>query len=577
MKFKMGSQSSGKSGDDSLHDSTATSSNPAASRPSSNSGLFDVSRMTNLRTPTDPYGQNAAQVTKQRGRELDLREQRRTETLRALLLAIAVPLIAGAGYLVYSGKRLNLSGNVLPTQALVAPEDPSDRSPATSATLPIAKIDVEPAANKQLGLTQILLNQASKSEPSVESNGKRPVKFVLDENGKLLSPFSVELDEDGNEVARLEFQDHLAFLPPISYGAFEKISSFSQSKPSEEFMKLLADARPRFQSAFRYTQAEVLRFNYLRNSVPEVNFLNIAYSRVARELTGRRPFAVRSLSPQSNSPEYLKQAEAELDWLEPTVTFSQITGDRSFDERLKASVLEWSRTYVASGNPDEDIRLDKIAMAYEYLQENLKPEENSVVRSFLMKLADTQMVRFKSHKVYDRAHAQHVHFMLSLGGALRDPRILEHAVYQYRNHIDRAPMFLFESFDYENLISLRYLLDSTIILERLGFRFYQKQVAPRSLAHGIEILRQSSETEHPWDYLLASVSAGYFEPTMFEKVRRLTGSPDNRYATTYGITLAALRKEFSSLKPVNERIPSSVQKATNGKAPPRSPNKRSRQ
>ena len=118
MKFKMGSQNSDKNANDSLHDSTATSSNPAASRPSSNSGLFDVSRMTNLRTPTDPYGQNASQVTKQRGKELELRERRRVEMFRALLLAIAFPLIAGAGYLVYSGKRLNFSGSI-PTQTLV--------------------------------------------------------------------------------------------------------------------------------------------------------------------------------------------------------------------------------------------------------------------------------------------------------------------------------------------------------------------------------------------------------------------------------------------------------------------------
>lgn len=576
MKFKMGSQNSDKNANDSLHDSTATSSNPAASRPSSNSGLFDVSRMTNLRTPTDPYGQNASQVTKQRGKELELRERRRVEMFRALLLAIAFPLIAGAGYLVYSGKRLNFSGSSIPTQTLVAAEDPNNRSPATSATLPVAKIDVAPASNKQLGLSQLVVQQTTKSEPATESKTKKPSQFHLDENGMLVSPFSVELDEDGNEVARLELQDHLAFLPPISYGAFEKLSSFSQAKPSAEFMKLIAEARPLFLSAFRYTSAEVLRFNYLLNSVPEVNLLTVAYLRTARELTGRRPFATRSLSPAANTPENLKQALAEIDWIEPTVTVSQITGDKSFDERLKASVLEWARTYVPSGIPEEDQRLDKLAMAYEYLQESLKPEENSAIRAFLMKLADAQLVRFKSHKIYDRPHAQHIHFMVSLGGALRDPRILEHAIYQYRNHVEKAPMFLFESFDYDHLVSMRYLLDSTILLERLGFRFYQNQVGPRSLAHGVEILKKSSETEHPWDYLLAAISAGYFEPSMFEKVRRLTGSPENRYATTYGITLVALRKDSSSLRPGNERIPSSVQRPSSGKVPSRLPPKQRR-
>lgn len=575
MKFKMGSQNGDGNSNDSLHDSTTTS-NPAAPRPSSHSGLYDVSRMTNLRTPTDPYGQNASQVTKQRGKELEMRERRRAETVRALLLAVALPLIVGAGYLVMTGKRLNLTGGILPTQPLVATEDPNNRSPATSATLPVAKVDVNPVVNKQIGMSQILMQQTKTDSSPEAAKAKRPVQLRLDENGKLVSPFSVELDEDGNEVARLEVEDHLAFLQPIPYGPFEKVSSFSTVKPSDDFMKLITEARPLFLSAFKYTPEEVRRFNFLRNTMPETGLLIFAYSRTARELSGRRPFAVRSLAPSANSPEVLKQAQTELDWIEPTVTVSQITGDRSFDERLKTTALEWARTYTPSGNLEEDSRLGKVAMAYEYLQDTLNPADNNTIRTFLMKLADVQLVQFKSHKIYDRPHAQHVHFMMTLGGALRDPRILEHAVYQYRHHIDRAPMFLFEAFSYDNLVSLRYLLDSTIILERLGFRFYQKQVSPRSLAHGIEILKKSSETEYPWDYLLASISAGYFEPTMFGAVRRLSGSPENRYATTYGITLVATRKEFSTLKPSNERIPSSVQKNSSGKAPSRLPPKRGR-
>lgn len=533
--------------------------------------------MTNLRTPTDPFGASASQSTKQRGKELERRDRNRADSIRAILLAVAFPLIAGAGYLVYTGKRIDISGNSPNSLTEITSEKPSNREPATSATLPVGKVDSQPVQENPVDLSQILLAQNS-SNPSVGTDpAKRlPVQLELDENGQLISPFSMELDEEGNQVARLEVKAHLAFLPPIPYGPFERISSFSEVKPSDEFMKLIAEARPFFLSAFKFTPEEIRRFNFLGTSMPEIGILLNASLPTARSLMGRQPVAAKSLDPAAHSSETLNQLNNELAWIEPTVVISQITGDRTFDERLKASALEWSRTYQPTGDVDQDGRVAKVAMAYEYLQGTLKPEENSIIRNFLLKMADTQLVKFKSHKVYDFNHANHIYLMMTLGGALRDPRILEHAIFQYRSHIERSPMFLLESFGYEQLVSLRLLLDSTVILERLGFRFYQKQVGPRSLARAVEVLKRSSQIEFPWDYVQACVSALYFDPSLFETVQRLSRAPGNRFATTHGITLAALRKEFSSLKPVSERIPSSIQKTPGSRVPNRLPQKRGR-
>lgn len=576
MKFKMGSQNGDKTNHDSIHDSTMTS-NPVPARPSSSSGLYDVSKMTNIPTPTDSFGVNASKSTKQRGKELERRDRNLADSIRALLLAVAFPLIAGAGYLIFTGKQLDFSGSTLSSHAEMAPEKPRNREPATSATLPIGKVDTHPLQEKPVDLSQILLTQKSAiPQVSADPANRFPVQLELDENGQLVSPFSMELDEEGNQVARLEVKAHLTFLPPIPYGPFERVSSFSEAKPSEEFMKLIAEARPYFSSAFKYTPEEVRRFNFLSSSLPEIGVLMDVYLPIARSLLGRLPVAANSLDPSVQSSEALDQLHKELDWIEPTVIVSQITGDRTYDERLKASALEWSRTYQPTGDVHQDSRVLNVAIAYEYLQANLKPEENSAIRSFLMKMADLQLVKFKSHKVYDIHHANHIYLMTALGGALRDPRILEHAIFQYSSHIERAPMFMLESFGYEQLVALRWLLDSTVILERLGFRFYQKQVGARSLARAVEVLKRSSQIAFPWDYVLTSVSALYFEPSLFETVQRLSRANGNRFATTKGITLVALRKESSSLKPVNERIPSSIQKSPGSRVPNRLPEKRGR-
>jgi hypothetical protein len=107
MKFKNESSKPGGPADH-LHDSTSTSSSSGGKNVNQHSGIYDVSRMTNLRTPTNP-----SQYTSQQASENAKRDKKKSELIRGLLMAVAIPLVAGAGYLVFFGGDFSFQQNLI--------------------------------------------------------------------------------------------------------------------------------------------------------------------------------------------------------------------------------------------------------------------------------------------------------------------------------------------------------------------------------------------------------------------------------------------------------------------------------
>lgn len=505
--------------------------------------------MTNLRTPTDP-----SRYTAQQGKDNAKRDKKNSELVRGILIAIAIPLVAGAAYLVYSGKDLNFTSTASVEQPPATTE--GDRNPATSATLPVVQVDATPVVKTTVSLNDVA-STALPLNPTTES-GSKQLSIVLDENGVMTSPFSVELDEEGQEVARLEFKDYIAFLPPLPLGPYEKVRSLKDARPSEEFLKMLSAANGK--TVYKYDADEIRRFALLRGQAPEVRTMLEIYDVVARSQLGKQPIAVDSFRSSTASPLQHRAADTDLRWLEPTLVLSQAVGANSYDARLKEAVLEWVKTYKPSGRIEEDIRMSKVAMAFEVVQSQMTREEVEKCMAFFLNLADIQFIQMKAHKLYDPAHAFHVDFMATLGAATKDPRILHYTAIQYGYHIERSPIFKLNAFDREHFQIMAALLNTTFIFDRLGLKFFQNQVGTHSLAHGISILLNSSSTEGRDDYVRALAAAAYFDPTVYPTLSAVSPDRTNRFATTHGTTLAALRKPTTSLKPSNIRIPSSLPK-----------------
>ncbi len=554
MKFKMGSSKSGGHADN-LHDSTSTSSSSGVPNVNQNSGIYDVSRMTNLRTPLD--SKTASEYTTTRAREVAKNDQKRSELIRGLLLAITIPLVAGAAYLIISGQDLPF-GQKPVVDLPIEPTEP-DRVPAASATLPVVQVDSTPVLKTTVSLNEIATN--APLVPNAAEVVAKPLAIVLDENGVMSSPFSVELNEEGQEVARLEFKDYVAFLPPLPMGYFEKVRSLKEAQPTPEFLSLWSAAGGK--SVFKFEPDEVRRFSILRGQAPEVRNLIEVYEYVARSQMEKQPIAVDSFQSRIATPQQIQAALTDLFWLEPTLVLSQAIGTDAYDARLKASVLEWVKSYVPNGRIEDDIRLSKVAMAFEGVKDKMTADEIEKCKTFFLNLADIQFIQMKAHKLYDPAHALHINFMATLGAATKDPRILNYAAIQYGFHIARSPIFKLNAFDSEHFVIMDALLNTTVTFERLGFRFYQAQKGQQSLSHGISILLNSSPSEGRNDYVNALATAAYFDSALFPALAKASTDSKNRFATAHGTTLAALRKSYSSLnsslKPTDERIPSSVQ------------------
>jgi hypothetical protein len=571
MKPKTGSHNRDEDPNNSLQTSTFLTNRAPPSTKTKLTGIYDLSQMKSLVVPTDPHGITVLKSSKNGSQNRNGRKSEWAEYARAILLAVSIPLIVIVGALSFREQILNLTAiGSLPTREFILHQNSNNRAPAALALLPDGKsssgfietqseiltLSMRPS---EIDLFQVLLVQPKRASVIVtKPNQQARFKLELDDNGQLVSPFSIELDEYGNPISHQERSSHLLFLPPIEFGSFQNASSFSELQPSEEFTRILNASKVYPRSVFKFSLEETQRFNSLKNSVREISGLINVYSGVTRSLIGRRPIAAKSLTASSMTTDDYKLVNSELNWIEPTLTISQFTGDRAYDERLRAAMLEWAQAYSPSGNIADDARVGiAVATIYDYLAETLKEDEIKTVRDFLLKVADVQLLKFKGHRAHDRAHAQHVFLMTSLGGVLGHPAILEHAIFQYRKHVEQSPLFLAETYGYDQLRSLGFLLDTTFLLERMGFRFYQEQIAPRSLASAIEALKRSSHIEFPSEYLETATSAFYFDDSLAKTLRMISKSPNNRFATSRGIILAVLKNESSGLLPSKERLPSS--------------------
>lgn len=570
MKFKTGSSKddtkTGTRGSG-LHDSTSTSTSTTSrvpvgtgSTPSSRgfatSGIYDVSRMTNVKSPIDAFGHGVSQLTTARAADAEKVAQSKSETVRMILIALAVPIIAGAGYLAVSGQTLVIpwlnAENEAPRPQKpksIAAQAAIDRAPAAKTALPeILPLEV-PAAPP--GITTI---GEDGHRTTNETAAPRLLTVELDSNGIMISPFTVELNENGDEVGRTELADQMVYLPALPLGAFESATVLSKAEVPSSFT---SDSKAR---TFVFSDEERRRVAGLRAVAPEVKkYLDasdaLSTSRLSTATQTVESFTAGPQLPQSR----IDDMYIELKWMRAASLARDLSGDRSVERRLMDSLMSLAKTYKPSGRPLLEMPLLDAVDAYDHVRHLWRTPDQAIIDGFFSDVVDAQFTRLKSQKVYNEVHATHILFALSVGYVIQNSAFQLHGITQYRNHIEHSQMFTHDSFGPEEVLAMSSLLRAAWVLERSGSLAYQNA----KLNQAIPTLFTLSQADSKLTLLKTLGFAAYFRADLYPllaQASRNAGVLNSRFGSGEGAILAASRRATASLLPNTggNRVPTGV-------------------
>lgn len=518
--------------------------------------------MTNIKSPVDPFGHNISHFTKARAADNVKKAKASSDLLRGLLFSLAVPLIAGAAYLMFSNDEIYIPSlsvsNDLPVLVEMPPSQPA-RAPAARAELLVAPPVQPELAVAALGIATLGAEDIQ-AAPGAKLEKPRPVVLQLNSIGKLESPFSLELDANGLEISRKEFADRAFFLPTIPRGAFESAKTLSLAQVPDDFKNII-QARP-----FAFNDSERIRVTELRRRAPELNrwFNSMADLSNSRLRTNQQ--AIESFTAASNESRKA-DALAELQWMKAASIMRDMDGDRSVEKRLLDVMMLWVRTYKPTGSAVSDLPLIDAVYAYNNIRHLWSSTDQNVIDGFFNGLVDAQFIRMRSHKVFDEEHAAHVQFALTVGLVTENRALQLHGLTQYKLHVDQSALLNLDSFGTDEVKTLHHLLRAAYALDRTGNGTYRSLNLNRAIA----TLAGTSQSS-PSDLRLNTVALGaYFRPDLYPRLAALTvqsGVLNSRFGTSDGAVLAALRRPTSSMDPaVSGRQPSGVPT----KLPPKTP------
>ncbi len=388
------------------------------------------------------------------------------------------------------------------------------------------------------------------------------LKITLNSNGKMESPFSLELDENGFEVSRKELGDNAFFLPSIPRGVFETATSISSAQIPDDF-KNLAQVRP-----FALTEAERNRITIIRQRAPELNRWIVSTLDFSNSRNRVAQVAVESFT--SFKFEAMKaSALTELKWIQSASFARDLNSDRTVEKRLLDTMMLWAKTYKPSGSAIDDRPLMDAAEAYGNIRHLWSSTDQNLIDGFFTGLVEAQFTRMKSHKFFDEAHAAHVRFALIVG-LVTDNRALQlHGITQYKLHVERSPIFKMESFGTTEVRTLEHLLRSAYALDRSENFDYRHM----NLSRAVTVLSGASQSSPKEERINTLALGAYFRPDLYPRLAALTvqtGTLNSRFGMSDGALIAALRRPTSSLDPsASGRQPSQVPTKLPPKAPRR--------
>lgn len=539
-------QTNQDSGDsDSLRDSTSTTSNSDSSRsksyPTASTGIYDVSRM-NIRAQ-DSSGTALSSLTHTTAAGFAKRAKANAALIRGLLIAFSIPFIAGSVYLMTSEKEINIEilrpEKPAALQTINEPAGDATRKPAQHVALPKPAVDV--AVIPEVSVASLASSSTASHDPS---SAAAPLKIVLNYNGEVISPFSVELDENGYEVLRTEPEQHLTFL---SMGAFETAKSISSVTVPSGFTTA-GPSRP-----FTLTELERRRILQLRDSAIEIRAAIQSYEKAAYARLQTSPNASPVLS---NGPDSV-DALAELRWLRAASFTRDVSGDRSVEKRLLETLKLWAKTYTPAGTAVAELPLLDALYAYDQIRHLWSTGDQVAIDKFFRDVVDAQFVKIKLEKSYNIEHAAHVRFALAVGYVTGNGSMQYYGQEQFKNHVQNSNLSMMDSYGHEEVMTVGHLLQSAFVLERANSNFYQMPKLNRT----VDILMSSSQTTRI-KLLETMAVAAYFRQDLYRSLPAAAlaaGVAGSRFGTSEGAVLAAIRKPTTVLgAAAPQRVPTAL-------------------
>lgn len=506
--------------------------------------------MTDLRSPVDSFGRDPSQYTKQKAADAAKRAQSNSELVRGLLIAMAIPLSAGAVYLLLSGQDVRIEG--LTSSPVAAAPVPNAASVSATLPPPIGA-EIVPTGNPH-GSTAIVAGPTNPVDRTIATSGSslepQELKLELDSSGQLKSPYTVVLDENGREVSRKEFSEFAMFLPLLPLGPFEGAKTLSTAEVPADFSPK-QQVRP-----FVYSEIEHRRLAALRATAPEIrraidNLTSLSSSRMTMS-----PAAVESFS-DSRLQAAAENAKIELRWLKAAAVTRDLLGDRTPERRLVDSLLTWARTYKPSGDAVAELPLLDAVYAYNSVRHLYRTPDQAEIDAFFKQIIDLQFIRQKSNKVYNESHAAHILMTAAVGYVIENSAFQLHAITQYKYHVEKSLELKQSAPGDDEVKSLASLLETAYIFDRAGMLDYRSPqlhaASAAMVAHG--------KTTDPLRLVDAVASAAYFDPTFYRRLITISaqaGVTGTRFGTDNGAFKAALRKPTSSLTAPALRLPTSA-------------------
>lgn len=531
MKYRSDSPSEGDSNSSSNSTSTASMGGAAAAPPrhKSKSGIFDISRTTDIKSPVELFGYSASTSTKERARRNAASAGLKADILRTLFTMILVPILAAATYMGVTGRtpQLSLLGFPGPLQRANMQSPKTTRKPASS--LPIAKqVELTPAHSDDATTSLLPLKKTP-----------QPLKLTFDSNGHLITPFAVELDENGLEVGRTENQDRLALMPAILSEEFRNCTSVAKFTLPPNFTGV-PNAHP-----FIFSTIERNRLIQLRKTAPEIKKMLAFASASTAERLRVSPIAAASLQSSDANDRTAIDAIRELSWVQKATLTANVSGDSLIEKRILETLLTWARTYQPSGNSIVEKPLFDLLQGYDFVRANIDAKDKATLDEFFRKLVDRQFARARALKEYNLEHAAHTQFAVAVGFITEDVALQYYATAQYQAHIDHAPLFSETTFGPNELETLRTLLQTAFVLERSGSNAYKSEKLNQILTAIVD-----GSQDEPQNLLNTIGAAAYFRPEFYPRIATLATSLSpvaSRFGTANTALLAALRKPNSSL------------------------------
>lgn len=500
--------------------------------------------MTNIKSPVDPFGHNVSHYTKQKAADVAKRAQINSELVRGLLIAMAIPLSAGAAYLLLSGQDVRIEGlTSTPAANPTVAQSTGTETPAVKATLP-APIGAEivPSSNLQ-GSLPVLADASNPVDRGIATTGAslgpRELKIELDSEGKLKSPYIVELDEEGREVSRKEFEEYAMFLPLLPLGPFEGVKTLSTATVPADFTAK-TQTRP-----FVYTEEESRRLAPLRATAPEIRrAMDNATSLASSRMTSA-PGAIDSFQTPGQAAA-VESAMLELRWMKAAAIARDLLGDRSTERRLTETVLLWARTYKPNGDSIQELALLDAVYAYNNVRHLYRTPDQTAIDEFFKRVVDLQFIRQKSNKIYNESHAAHVLMAAAVGYVIDNPAFQLHAITQYKYHVDKSSELKQSAPSDDEVKSLRDLLQTAYIFDRSGVPDYRNA----RLHTAAVAMATNGKTDPPTLLVDAVASAAYFDTSLYRRLGEISvqaGLTGTRFGTDEGALKAAVRKPTSSL------------------------------